>query len=202
MGKRRCTRGNNFFRNWGRHNGNLVGNEALVVGLSCNRRQRLWKEWSSSRHEEHEEASEFLHVELPWVYRITLTSFNTLKMSVCPHLRELSPLELLPNLKYLKLIQWPNLKQLGIGNSERERGFLKLEKMVLSQLPRLESLTGPSNIGLWNEEIWECPSLKRLPRRMDKLVSLSTLFGTEAWWQGIIWQDDNMKSHLQNLSKL
>ena len=111
-------------------------------------------------------------------------------------------MELLPNLKYLKLIQWPNLKQLGIGNSERERGFLKLEKMVLSQLPRLESLTGPSNIGLWNEEIWECPSLKRLPRGMDKLVSLSTLFGTEAWWQGIIWQDDNMKSHLQNLSKL
>jgi hypothetical protein len=43
--------------------------------------------------------------------------------------------------------------------------------------------------------------LNRLPKGMEKLVSLSSLFGEEDWWQRIIWEDDNMKSSLQKLFK-
>jgi Leucine-rich repeat (LRR) protein len=128
----------------------------------------------------------------------------------CPHLRELSPLERLPNLKSFKLGKCSNLKELGIGNSGRASGFLMLKQLVIVNLPKLESIAGPSNHGVWNETILpnlcvlairECPCLNRLPKGMEKLVSLSSLFGEEDWWQRIIWEDDNMKSSLQKLFK-
>ena len=116
----------------------------------------------------------------------------------------------MPNLKSLKLFHWPNLKELGIGNSGRASGFLMLKQLVIVNLPKLESIAGPSNHGVWNETILpnlcvlaiqKCPRLKRLPKGMEKLVSLSSLFGEEDWWQRIIWEDDNMKSSLQKLFK-
>jgi hypothetical protein len=95
---------------------------------------------------------------VPWVKSAGLhlqVSTSSIHIIVdCPHLRELSPLERLPNLKCLKLdALCSNLKELGIGNSGRAIGFLMLEKLVIEDLPKLESIAGPSNNGVWNETI-------------------------------------------------
>jgi Leucine-rich repeat (LRR) protein len=133
-----------------------------------------------------------------------------LQLWECPHLRELSPLERLPNLKSFKLGQCSNLKELGIGNSGRASGFLMLKQLVIVNLPKLESIAGPSNNGVWSEStlsrlrvlrILKCPNLKRLPVGMDKLLNLITIFGEAEWWHQIIWENDDMKIHFENLFK-
>jgi hypothetical protein len=143
-------------------------------------------------------------------YTYKFQHLQYLELCDCPHLRELSPLERLPNLKSLKFISWPNLKELGIGNSGRAIGFLRLNVLVIKDLPKLESIAGPLNNGVWNEAILpklcilaihQCPSLNRLPKGLEKLVSLTSLFGDEDWWESIIWEDENMKASLQKLFK-
>lgn len=141
-------------------------------------------------------------------YTIQFQHLEYLNLSDCGHLRELSPLEWVPNLKVLKLYNCPNLKELGIGNPDRASGFLMLEKLVLERLTKLESLAGPLNNGVWSEttlrrfgilKIYDCPFLKRLPMGMNKLLNLSKILGKKQWWQTIIWEDDSMKVHLNKL---
>jgi hypothetical protein len=138
-------------------------------------------------------------------YTCKFQHLQNISLVWCPNLRELSPLERLPNLKCLNLAMCHNLKELGIGNSG---GFLMLEKLVLYDLYRLESIAGASNNGVWNErtlprlrilKIGDCRKLRRLPMGMDKLLSLSTLFVTQEVWQQIIWEDDGMKIHLEKI---
>jgi hypothetical protein len=102
------------------------------------------------------------------------------------------------------------LKELGIGNSGRAIRFLRLNVLVIKDLPKLESIVGPLNNGVWNEAILpkicilvihQCPSLNRLPKVLEKLASLTSLFGDEDWWESIIWEDENMKASPQKLFK-
>jgi len=138
-------------------------------------------------------------------YTCKFQHLQNISLVACIHLRELSPLERLPNLKCLNLAWCYGLKELGIGNSG---GFLMLEKLVLYGLWDLESIAGASNNCVWNErtlprlrilKIGECDYLRRLPVGMDKLLSLSTLFVTQEVWQQIIWEDDGMKIHLEKI---
>jgi hypothetical protein len=113
----------------------------------------------------------------------------------CQHLREISSLEWLPNLRCLNLICCYGLKELGIGNFGQASRFLMLEKLVLYDLLDLESIARPSNNGVWNEStlprflilnIRNFEKLRRLLIGMNKLINLSTLIGEERWWQEII----------------
>lgn len=98
---------------------------------------------------------------------------------------------------------------MGIGQSGRSDGYGRLEKLVLIDSERLESIAGPpNNDDVWNEailpclrvlEIQRCSSLKRLPKGMEKLRSLTSIVGEQGWWEDIQWVDDNMKSHLESL---
>jgi disease resistance protein RPS2 len=143
-------------------------------------------------------------------YTCKFRHLENIALVECHHLRELSPLERLPNLKVLLLYDCKGLKELGIGNSGRSSGFLMLQKLVLLHLLNLESIAGPSNNGVWSEStlsrlrvlrISECPNLKRLPVGMDKLPNLITIFGEVNWWHQIIWENDDMKIHFENLFK-
>lgn len=122
----------------------------------------------------------------------------------CHQLRELSPLGRVPNLKAVCLTNCRGLKELGKGNSG---GFLMLEKLVLFQLWDLESIGGASDNGVWNEStlprlrrllLEQCPKSKRLPMGMDKLPKLNRIFARKNWWNEIIWEDRDMKLHLDN----
>jgi len=125
----------------------------------------------------------------------------------CHQLRELSPLERVPNLKALRVTYCSGLKELGIGNSS---GFVMLDRLFLAALNDLESIGGALNNGVWNEStlprlrilaIYGCPKLKRLPVGMDKLPKLSKILALKDQWNQIIWEDDVMKIGLQRLYK-
>jgi len=113
-------------------------------------------------------------------------------LSGCHQLRELSPLERVPNLKDLWVVNYRGLKELGIGNSH---GFSMLEELVLKSLHNLESIGGALNNGVWNEStlprqcilaIRGCWELKRLPVGMDKLPNLSKILAHKDQWNQII----------------
>lgn len=135
------------------------------------------------------------------------------RLDDCRNIRELTPLERLPNLKILKLRQCSELRELGIGSGGSVAGtggYQRLQKLVLTGLENLESLCGASKRGVWDErtlphlrvlKISECPSLKRLPTGMEKLQNLCALDCPKYWWDSIIWEDDNMRVKLQSICK-
>ena len=130
----------------------------------------------------------------------------------CHNIRELSPLEWMPNLKLLKLRYCSSLRELGIGS---RGGYQRLQKLVLNNLYELESLGGASKTeegeeGVWDErtlphlrvlKIIDCESLNIFPTGMEKLPNLCTLMGFSAWWESIRWEDNSMKIKLQSIFK-
>lgn len=127
----------------------------------------------------------------------------------CSGLLELPALERLPNLRLLSIIGCISLKCLWIGSRGRETGFPKLETLNLVRLPKLQTMAGPDS-GIWNEEtmprlgelrIYFCDSLKKLPKGMEKLTNLQSIYGLVWWWNKLKWEHDNMKSCLDKLFK-
>ena len=127
----------------------------------------------------------------------------------CNNIRELSPLEWMPNLKLLKLKTCNGLRELGIGS---RGGYQRLQKLVLKGLDELESLGGASKTeGVWDErtlpnlrvlKIHACDFLQRFPVGIEKLPNLCALMGSSEWWESITFADENMKIKLQNIFKV
>ena len=87
-------------------------------------------------------------------------------------------------------------------------GFPMLEMLELSALPSLESTTSSSSNIVWSEGfmpklrtsyIAQCPSLKRVPKEPSKMPILREISGLDAaWWEGLIWEDDNVKKMFED----
>lgn len=80
------------------------------------------------------------------------------------------------------------MKELGTGSSGRASGFPMLEKLVLQLLPMLESLAGPSNNGVWNEQILSkvCPRFENISLPSFEKISYS--HGEATQFEYIIWR--------------
>ena len=81
-----------------------------------------------------------------------------------------------------------------------------LKKLTLKGLKKSESIARASSV--WNKEtmpelevikIMGCPLLRRLPMEMDKLPKLKEIVGEVGWWEGINWENDNVKIKLSQL---
>lgn len=99
----------------------------------------------------------------------------------CYQIRELPPLERLPNLKSLTIAGCIQMKELRIGTWGSVIGFPMLECLNLRNLPMLESMASSSSNVVWNEQIMpklqtlgitDCRSLKGLPMGIEKLPNL------------------------------
>jgi hypothetical protein len=149
----------------------------------------------------------FNRVNLPnWICEFQ--QLERLELFYCFEVEGLPSLERLPNLKFLKLEDCETVKDLGIGSSG---GFPMLEILVLNLMEQLQSLTGPSwEGGVLKEgtlgklrviKIRSCPALKKLPMGIEKLPSLTALYGGVRWWENIIGEDNNIKIYLHNVFK-
>lgn len=217
------------------HNQNLV---ELQVCLNSRPQDGIMGAWSEMRHlvlyyrshswitenfpHDMQDMKKLQSFVLFWYAGPTFPNYKfehleMVKLIHCDGIRELSALEWLPNLKFLKLYDNFSLSVLGIG-TRVPSGYSRLEKLVLTDLRYLESLAGPSNTGVWDErtlphlrvlKIRECPRLKRLPIGMEKLRNLCALRGERQWWEGkpigqwwsegILWENDNMKAKLEKI---
>ncbi|KAM0932635.1 putative leucine-rich repeat domain superfamily [Dioscorea sansibarensis] len=79
--------------------------------------------------------------------------------------------------------------------------FPNLKMMLLKKMPRLKSLMSEGRITLAFPSleylgVFGCPNLKKLQLKAEKL---KMVLGTMQWWDGVEWEDDNMKSLLQPL---
>jgi hypothetical protein len=110
--------------------------------------------------------------------------------------------EELSNLRELKIEQCHEL-EVEIGSVPM------LKKLTLEGLEKSESIARPSSV--WNKEtmpelevieITGCPLLMRLPMEMDTLPNLKKIVGELKWWEGISWENENVKIKLSQLFRL
>lgn len=130
-----------------------------------------------------------------------------LELDGSDNVKELPPFEMLSNLKFLKLRNYSEVRDLRIGNSGNLDGFPRLEMLHLSNLRKLRSM---AEEGVLKEgtllklhvlKITKCPMLRKLPKGMEKLPMLTALYGHKSWWDNIVSEDNNMKMHLLKLFK-
>jgi len=130
----------------------------------------------------------------------TRPKLHSLHMSDCGRLKTLR-MEELTDLESIKIYQ---CRQLEVEISS----LPMLKKLTLTDLEKAESIARPSSV--WNEEtmpnlefidITDCPLLVRMPKEMEKLPKLKEIVGELRWWDGISWENDDVKSKLSHLSK-
>jgi hypothetical protein len=130
----------------------------------------------------------------------TLLQLQSLYISNCRVLKTFR-VEELPNLKKIKIKQCREL-EVEIGSVPM------LKKLTLEGLKKSESIARASSV--WNKEtmaelevikIMGCTLLRRLPKEMDKLPKLKEIVGEVGWWEGINWENDNVKIKLSQLFK-
>ncbi|XP_077243589.1 putative disease resistance protein At4g27220 [Tasmannia lanceolata] len=90
---------------------------------------------------------------------------------------------LLPLLKAIKLLKLPKLWSLC-----NNRGGGGGGSHVSLDFPSLESI-----------EVYDCFNLKRLPLGSQSAPKLERIKGAEAWFEGLEWEDEGIKSRLQPL---
>ena len=99
------------------------------------------------------------------------------ELSYCPNIKELPPLERMPQLQLLKIEYCVNLKELG-SNFGSADSFPTLEELWLAGLDNLEelpALESGSMPRLRVLRIIRCNNIRRLPQGIDRLSSLRVL---------------------------
>uniref|UniRef100_A0A0D6QZ73 AAA+ ATPase domain-containing protein n=1 Tax=Araucaria cunninghamii TaxID=56994 RepID=A0A0D6QZ73_ARACU len=134
----------------------------------------------------------------------TYENLKYLKLNCCRRLQTLGGLGLrkLPNLRELEIQECRELNELG-GEFGGKGNFPRLSIVKLRKLPSLDGLFGDrveagALCSLQSLGIFRCKNLKRLPSGLDSLKSPMEIRGSAEWWNGIEWEEEEMKNRLQS----
>ncbi|XP_077243826.1 putative disease resistance protein At4g27220 isoform X2 [Tasmannia lanceolata] len=144
---------------------------------------------------------------------LTFQNLQVLTIRFCSRLKNLLPWNLargLQNLEHLRFYQCDELEvMISVDEEEHELGVLpRLKILELLGLLKLRNVCysqngggGGSHLSLHFPSleyigVSGCPNLKRLPIGPQNAPKLVLLRGEEAWFQGLEWEDESVKSHL------
>ncbi|XP_072967904.1 probable disease resistance protein At1g61300 [Typha angustifolia] len=145
-------------------------------------------------------------------------NLTRLEFSYCEALENISWIVYLPCLRILEMSECTTMKQIvcndqnnhgdqNVAEIEEERArtppptFPCLRRIILSFFKELTDICDPavSFPSLESLEVFKCPNLKKLPFGTHSNSSkLKSIKGERAWWDGLVWADENLKSSLQS----
>lgn len=81
----------------------------------------------------------------------------------------------------------------------------RLEELWLQFLPKPESIYRRALLlpSLKLIDVGNCPNLRKLPLNSNSATNtLESIEGEFMWWEGLEWEDDNLKAHFQPIFQL
>ncbi|XP_027170970.1 probable disease resistance protein At4g27220 [Coffea eugenioides] len=153
----------------------------------------------------------------------TFSSLKKLRISKCHNMKQLFTVQLLQslqNLEKLKVVDCEGLEEIAADGNGGGEGIQltssegatatvilpKLGWLHLENLPQLNNICKAAMICESIEviAIFDCPNLKRLPSFLSTIDgppslprTLPTIWGDEAWWESLEWDNPSAKNDLE-----
>ncbi|XP_058089405.1 disease resistance protein RPS2-like [Magnolia sinica] len=137
------------------------------------------------------------------VGRICFRSLNRIHISNCSKLKKIVGLLHLESLETIEIRSCDVLEEVISKAADEEevgdKGLMQLKAIKLEDLPKLKNICSyamdfPS---LEAVEVINCPKLKKLPLSLHSTQnSLPETRGEKEWWDGLEWEENDIKSSL------